>query len=640
MRMLALLQDDGRKWAYTGLSVLLILSLLLPALFLTLPVPNVRATDGVTKDMTFLLHSVNATETAKPLPGGGSTLTYFDTTLEFNDVNVSVLVEGTQKVLQWFLVPALAGDFNADEFTLRIWANSSTAASSNAQVTVEVYELNETASSLVHTENFGSQSFPVTATLKTWSANFTSHAFLAGSSIELRMIITPGAQQGVWFHYDTPQVNSRLSLSGPDSLDVAGIATLDSERNVATRFDPEAANTTLHIQASIADPLGGYDIRWVNLTLLSPVDLTIIDNASMARVSGTPVSYESTFEISWNYSGQPTGEYTVLVWALDNNGHNHFYFFQQFDYGDYPDVGTTTFFVGGLPVYVNLKVVDSKEVALVGAEVALRSGGFTLDEKVTDSSGAANLTMAKGQYEFQVSWQDVVVASTSQDVQANVTESDPLVVSTQVYYPVFQAEDSEGFPLAGASLIFVHPNGSKLGPHRTNQSGQVTLEQVPVGTYTISAAWRGIDVFAGTGDVVSNEIIAFRTAVYQLMVTGRSGSGVVLAGVFVSVKDSTGLVFDAGLTDEDGSVTLLLPSGDYTVESRYITSYRGSLYDSGILSTQIELRNSTSVEVTFSDFPPSLTSTFVFLLLVVYAITVAALVTALLLLRRRYRGTV
>nr|NIN69506.1 hypothetical protein [Anaerolineae bacterium] len=194
MRMLALLQDDGRKWAYTGLSVLLILSLLLPALFLTLPVPNVRATDGVTKDMTFLLHSVNATETAKPLPGGGSTLTYFDTTLEFNDVNVSVLVEGTQKVLQWFLVPALAGDFNVDEFTLRIWANSSTAASSNAQVTVEVYELNETASSLVHTENFGSQSFPVTATLKTWSANFTSHAFLAGSSIELRMIITPGAQ--------------------------------------------------------------------------------------------------------------------------------------------------------------------------------------------------------------------------------------------------------------------------------------------------------------------------------------------------------------------------------------------------------------------------------------------------------------
>ncbi len=542
--------------------------------------------------------------------------------------------------MQWFLVPALAGDFSVDEFSLRIWANSSTAASSNAQVTLEIYELNETASTLVHSENVGSQDFPVTPTLKTWSANFTSYTFPAGSSVELRITVTPGALQGgVWFHYDTPQVNSRVSLSGPDSLDVVGIAALDSDRNVTTRFDPTAANKTMYVQARVTDPFGGYDIRWVNLTLTSPVGSVLLDNVSMVQISGTPTSYESVFEIEWNYTDQPMGEYTVLIWALDNNGHNHYYFFQQFDYDLYPDTASSTFFIGGLPIYVNVKTVDSKDAALAGARVALVSGGFAIDEEITDSNGVANFTMSKGMYVLQVYWQDMMVASSSQDVQSNVTESNPLVIAAQVYYPIFQAEDSEGSPLAGASLIFIHPNGEKLGPYRTNDSGQVTLSQVPVGTYAISAAWRGVDVFSGTEDVAANGVITIGTAVYQLMVTAKAANGQELAGVFVSAKDSTGLVFDAGLTSQDGIVVLLLPAGDYTVESRYITSHMGSLYDSGVASTLVELGSSTSITVTFSDFPPSLTTTFVFLFGLLYAATVVALVVAFLALsRKRAKG--
>lgn len=602
---------------------LLVLSALL---VVTLPAPTVHAVNGVTKDMTFLLHSVNATETAKPLPDGGSTLTYFDTTLDFNDVNVSVLVEGTQKVMQWFSVPALVGDFSADGFTLRIWANSSTGASSNAQVTLEIFELNTTTSTLVHEENLGSQDFPVTPTLASWNATFVSpHTFRAGSSIELRMTVTPGALQGIWLHYDTPQVNSRISFRGPDSLDVATIATLDWNRNPEINFDPVAENKTVYIQANVTDPLGGYDIRWVNLTLMSPFGVVLLDNVSMAHISGTPRSYDSVFEVVWNYTDQAIGEYTMQVWALDNNGHNYYHFFQQFDYDDYPDTATSTFFIDGLPVYANVKTVDSKSVPLAGARVELVSGGFIVDAKTTDPDGMVNFTMAKAAYEFQVYWQDVRVASSLQDVQSNITESNPLVIDTQVYYPVFQAEDSDGSALAGASLIFIHPNGEKLGPYKTDGSGQVTLSQVPVGTYALLASWRGVDVFNGSGDVVGNDIIAFRTAVYKLTVTTMSGDGQALSGVFVSLTDSTGLVYDAGLTGPDGTVVLLLPGGSYTVQARYVTSYMGSLYDSGVQSAQTELNSSESITLTFSDFPPPLTSTSLFYVAVGIATLLAVL---------------
>ena len=628
---------EDERLVSKSLSLLLLPLVIVSGISLvTIVAPTVQATSGVVKDMTFLLHSVNATETAKPLPGAGSTLTYFDTTLDFNDVNVSVLVEGTQKVLQWFLVPDLAGDFGVEGFTLRIWSNSSTAASSNAQVTVEIHELNETSSTLVHSENFGSQTFPVTPTLMAWTAILEApHAFSAGSSIELRMTVNPGAMQGVWFHYDTAQLNSRVSLSGPDSLDVAGIPTLDSDRSVSLRFDPDAANKTVYIQARITDPLGGYDIRWVNLTLVSPFASILLDNASMARVSGTPLSYEGVFEVEWNYTGQPTGQYTVQVWALDNNGHNHYYFFQQLDFSDYPDIANSAFFIGGLPAYVNLQAVDSTGVPLLGATVALVSSGFTVDEKTTDAEGMVNLTMTKGTFEFQAFWEGVQVGSVVQNIQSNVSVSDPLVVVTQVYYPIFQAETAGGVALLGASLLFVHPNGDTLGPYTTNESGRVVLSQVPWGTYEFSASWRGIDVFTGGAEVIDSSVITFGTAVHELTVTAESGAGEPLAGVFVSVTDSTGLVFDAGITGGDGTAVLLLPEGSYTIQSRYITTHMGSLYDSGLVSTSVELSSSTNVAVTFSDFPPTLTSTLLFFFGLLYAASVVALLIALVVLLRR-----
>jgi hypothetical protein len=622
-------------------AVLVVFFLVLSGLFVAWSaMPTAQGANGVAKDMTFFLHWVNDTEPAKTIHGY-SVRNYLDTTLDFNDVNVSV-TSATKFTAEWWLTPALAGDFRASALTLYMWMNAS-GGQKSSQITVGIYDVVDASVDpngvLVAENNFGNRQLQTMSTLEVFNFTFDAeYAFNASNSLRVEMSLTPGTDTSVTLFWDTPTVNSRVTLFGPDSVDVAAIGTFDADGLPTTTFDPMANNTTMFVRATVTDPLGGYDLRWVNLTLTSPTGLVLLDNVSMSRVSGTPVSFASTYEIAWNYTGQPTGEYTVLVWALDNNGHNRYFFFQQFDFGDHPDAATATFFIGGPPVYVNVLAVDSKNAPLAGATIVLVSGGFAVDAETTDGNGLANLTMASGTYEFRVVWQAVQVASLTESVEDNVSASSPLVIATQVYYPTFQAEDDEGVALAGASLLFVHPNGETFGPFKTDGKGQVTLDQAPAGIYGVAASWRGVNVFTGSRDVSGDGVIAFRTAVYQLAVTAKAGDGEVLAGVFVSVEDATGLVFDAGMTDGNGTVVLRLPAGSYTVRARYVTEYLGSLYDSGTRSASLDLSASTEIVVTFSDFPLAVTTTFVFLFGLLYALTLVGLLALFYLLWRGKKG--
>ncbi|HII39613.1 MAG TPA: hypothetical protein HA326_00130, partial [Thermoplasmata archaeon] len=142
----------------------------------------------------------------------------------------------------------------------------------------------------------------------------------------------------------------------------------------------------------------------------------------------------------------------------------------------------------------------------------------------------------------------------------------------------------------------------------------------------------------GSETVNGNAVLSFETAVYELTVVTRAGNGQHLDGAYVSVIDSSGLVFDANITGADGSVVLRLPTGNYTIEARYITVDQGSLYDSGPRYQAIDVTSSTAATMTFSDFPLPLTSTLDFLFALVYGITVAVLLAVLFLVVRRMKG--
>ena len=57
---------------------------------------------------------------------------------------------------------------------------------------------------------------------------------------------------------DTPHLKSRVSLYGRDSLGVARIAALDSDRNLEINFNPTVANQTMYVEGNVINLFGGH----------------------------------------------------------------------------------------------------------------------------------------------------------------------------------------------------------------------------------------------------------------------------------------------------------------------------------------------------------------------------------------------
>jgi len=579
------------------------------------------------RNLTFYMHNSTIAKDVN----GVSTPYIFDTCQSFGKNNTVAKLQDVKQ--DWYLFPSLAGNLTVNgTITLHVFVSVSLV---NSQITptLTISEINGTGSTTWSLQmNYGSISWWADPHDLVLTMSDVHHTFLAGSTILIVLEIVSGSRiVTIW--YNSSWVPTHLIIQSDDFAEVNSIAFLDHIGQPRVNFDPLVPNNTIQIVVNVTDPLGGYDIRWVNLTIDRPGGGYELVSAPMTKIAGNPFSWVSIYQLWWNYSGKPVGRYNVTVSVLDNSG---FYYFEEFlSTNGFLSQMDSYFFIGGLPVYVNVKAIDSKDYVLSHATIVLKSGNVAVDSRTTDAYGMANMTMAKGIYTFEVIWQDVLVASQVQNVTDNITASNPLSIGCKVYYPIFQAQDAAGTPLAGASLLFIVPNGQKIGPYKTNDSGIVELMQVPIGIYGLTASWRGVEVFHGNESVTSNDVISFMTAVYELTVTAKAENGELLAGVFISVVDSEGLVYDAGMTNSTGTVVLRLPAGNYTLKAQYITTYMGSYYDSGVRMIPMNLVNSTSMTVTITGFPISFTQTLYFMFALVYVITVAVLLIALCLVWRR-----
>ncbi len=590
--------------------------------------PMMAAVAPQPRNLTFYMHNSTLAKDVN----GITTPYIFDTLQKFGHNNTITNLQ--QVVEDWYLYPTLAGPLVVNgTITIDAFVSVQGTAPSLQSQTLTVDQVNSTGAVTTVTS--------VTAGATPWfntphdlivTTSLIHYTFPAGSSIRVLLDIQLGTRTGTLWYNDS-WVPTHLIVQSDSFARVQSLAFLDPTGAPRQNFDPLAANKTIRLQANVTDPLGGYDIHWVNLTLVQPGGVVLLDAVPMAEIAGTPISYASLYRYAWNYSGAATGRYNASVTVLDQSGFYHFE--STYTTAGFLDTMASFFYVGGLPFYVNVKAVDSESAVLAGAQVTLISGGIAVDTNTSSAAGIANFTMAEGDYTLQVTWQGILVASVAYSAVTNRSASNPVVITTHVYYPVFQAEDANGVALEGASILFLHPNGSKLGPYKTNATGQVLLSQVPEGIYGLQVSWRGVDVYAGSENVSSNSVITFETAVYELSVTAKAGNGQILPGAFVSVVDSTGLVFDAGITGADGTVTLRLPAGNYTIEARYITEQLGTLYDSGTRTQAVSLTSSTSATITFADFPLPITSTLAFLFALVYGVTVAVLLALFFFLWRR-----
>ncbi len=523
------------------------------------------------KDMTFFLHFVNATETSKTIPGAGSTWTYFDTTTEWNDTNVTFTADGSQQTFSWYLAPALAGPVTVTGFSLSIWAQF-ISGTPNAQTTVDLVERDATGSeSVVESANFGSQGYSVTPALQ--QLNWTlaaAHTFDAGTSIKLSLKVNPGSG-AVVFVFDTARADSRVSLRTADAVAVSAIDVQDASGASTSSLDPQAADTTARFVATVSDPYGGYDVARANVTILSPTGAVLVDNASMARTGGTPISLDSEFTYAWDYSSMPPGQYQVFVYVMDNNGVNWFDHFAQFSTGPYGDWLGGSFFIGSLPLFAWFEVVDDHAVALEDATVTLEAASTAVSTGQTAGNGLVNLTAFAGNYTLVVEWAGVEVAREPLNLSDNMTEDTPVTVTASVFYPTLHLLDSQGEPVEHAFVYLTYANGtSTVVPARTDGTGAVSLTQVTGGPLDVRVLWRGVEVAATTVTVDASVPFDVDTAVYYLTVEVTDGAGDPLGLAVVRIEDAVfGLLSASNETGSAGSFVERLPAGTYDLDARW-----------------------------------------------------------------------
>ncbi len=522
------------------------------------PEPPAAPRAVTTNDITLFLHNVTDVEPSKSLPGGGSTWNWFDTETDFNAQNTTIHVSGTQAALKWYLAPALAASVNATEITLKIWMMGA-GANPGAQTTLKIFEKTAVAENIVWTKNLGNLAYTNTAELKAFIASGAKHTFAAGSSILVELDLN--TNDDIYVMYDSPAANSRVVIPTSDHID-ASILTLDSTPTPQTSFSHGAGDKTLHFRTSVTDPSGGYDIVWVNLTVLDPAGAPVIVNQSMFKISGTPIGYTSVYNYTWDYTGYDPGRYDVIVWLLDNSGYNHYHHFGMYSFGNYSVESHSYFYIGGLPKFVWVRVQDSLGEPMEGALVSAMVSGVEEMVNTTNATGLCALTVNPGDHDFTVTWQGIVVGSVLQGIADNVTVDDPVVVDCSVYYPVFRALDNSQVPIKDAAIYVIHPNGTALLPVRTDSSGDVTLSQFPEGVCGVVVRWRGIEVSSESVTVDDNVVYPLNCAVYYATVTAVNTDGDPLDNILVTAYDNaTGFILDFMMTDVLGVVVIRVPSG-------------------------------------------------------------------------------
>ncbi|MFP4050794.1 MAG: collagen binding domain-containing protein [Thermoplasmata archaeon] len=537
---------------------------------ITLAGPTAKAQeDSAENDMKFFLHYADENESARTLPGGGSTLTYFDTTTDWSDEKVVYNMTSSQANFDWYLYPSLKSDLTFSSFEFKIWARYVSGAAPTGDATIIVSEINETGET-TWSQSFSQEEKEFTSTpeLKVYDGNLSEpHTFQEGSSIKIRFHFNAGAGKTFEFYYDTSQMDSRVELMTPDSMEIESVSTLDSDHNHQAVFDPTSPDKDMFIRTTMTDPFGGYDIKWVNITLTGPSGELIFDNKSMNKVTGTPLTYRNEYEVNWNYSGYDPGRYNITIWAVDNNGYNHYTHFSKFNYGNYSDVSKTHFTIGE-NYYANIHVLSSSGTELERAEITAHLSGNYVDSALTDDEGYVNLTLIEGEYVFKVEWQDTIVLETEMTINQSYTYNESINITAEVYDPEFKIIDSHENPLENTAVYYVHPNeSSPPEPLTTNESGYVSLDNMAGGEYRITVRWSGIEVADESLKVSSNEVIIIEADVYYANFKAVDSRDEPLQFVQIVVYDSTtGIVHDFNITNSTGESISRLPAGDFDID--------------------------------------------------------------------------
>lgn len=524
-----------------------------------------------------ITHFLHTGTTARYFSPQLSVLNYFDTLAPTDTVGRNYTGQ-EQFAMQWYMYPATGSELNVSGVDAVLWITGEIGTGQpNMAGSVEVYEVTE--QDILNLNFNGTQAglynipsstpiytYPPSAPM-VFSMNF-SHVFAANSTLRFVLTINPGTSGGgvgsqytnVTVFWDSYHLfDSRLILKTENPMTIDTARTLDSEKAEVSGFIDED-DTTMYFSANVSDPYGGYDIRWVNLTVYDPDGVAVagLDDLPMEHVSGTDVSAYHVYEVAFNYSGLAVGEYNFVVWAVDNSGWTYFYYFAQYDFQPYDETFTGTFVIGVM-YELSVHVIDTMGADLVGALLSYEG-----IDAYSNETGCADLTVF-GNGTLTVYWHAVAVNESWVDVTAT-TE---LEIECAVYYPELTILDSMGESLPSAAVFFTYPDGMTLPAMVSDLNGSVgEIAQVPVGESAVSVWWRGSMVFNDTVTVDHNGATGVTCEVYYLgvLVTDFDGNIIPMATV-AWIDAESHILIDARFVNDTGWAVARLPAGTYDIET-------------------------------------------------------------------------
>lgn len=525
-----------------------------------------------------ITHFLHTGSTAKYFSPGVSVLNYFDTNLPLNTTGSGMSYTGYEQfALQWYMFPATASELSVTKIDAIIWICGEVGTGQpNMAGKIEAYEVTEqnindlnVTGTMIGYNNIPSNtplfSYPP-STPMIFSITF-SHAFAANSTIRLVLTINPGTSgAGVGTQYTNVTVfwdsyhlfDSRLLLHTENPLTIDSCETRDKTGAAKDDF-LDQGNTTMYFSANVSDPYGGYDIKWVNLTVRDPSGTPIagLDDVPMVRVSGNNRSPVCTYEVSWNYTGMPVGRYPFEIWAVDNSGRTLYSYFAQFTYSPYDETLLGEMVIGIMyNLYVHLN--DTLNISLSGAEV--RYGSIS---EFSNDTGFASLKVF-GNGTMEVHWHGVMVHHSA----VNITSDMVIYVTCDVYYPEIFVLDVMSNPLPSAAVFFAYPDGDELPVLMSSANGSVgVIDQVPAGNSSLSVWWRGSQVYNGTIEVSANGPLNVNCEVFYLTVAVVDPEGYPLLMANVVVLDAeTHILLDSRMVNDTGISVSRLPKGMYDIE--------------------------------------------------------------------------
>jgi hypothetical protein len=506
-----------------------------------------------------------------------------NTTLPVGESFVEVVFNDAEKTFRWFIDPPLAGDvsFNGS-VTLNIWLKLiSGAGEGTLDVTLrlglyEVYE-NGTRIRIVNEGDAANQANlgPITSHFSEYIVKGhiqTPYKASRGSRLEVLLSIGSDNRTTKYVAWGSSDFRSRVYLPAMNYIAVDRIDAYNATGGQPFYFE---SNDTITFKATILDPFGGYDIRWVNLTLEAPDGSFLFEKAAMTRTTGNDTSPINIYELLWDTVPKMKGTYNITVEAVDNTGYYYRFPDRPGDetFGGHLESLTVVLSVGKV-IYANFRVFDSLGEPLVSAVLELWDVTNLVARVSTNETGWVRVSNVPGagNYTARVWWQDVKVLDQIVEIADVVSEDNPIILEVAVFYPTFRIVDDALVPLGDASVFLTHPNGSTwILPFKTDIQGQFGLTQTAGGTYVLRITWSGVEVGVKSVTVSSNGVHVVKADVFYLKVETKDPDGNPVESVHVIVIDvARALVADSKLSSASGIVESRLPKATYNLEATWL----------------------------------------------------------------------